>query len=112
MQYRLRTLLIVLAVGPLVLAALWSAGARVANDPVRLAFFITLLVFLAAFLLYGLGALILGVATARVVDTIVDWFKRAKGNSRGKSGEPAAHVPTRARKRENAGAPSKTVARH
>jgi len=78
MQYRLRTLLIVLALGPVLLAGMWFGSARLAHDQTTLAFFLTLTTFSVAFLIYGAVAIAVGLATARAIDAMGDWLTRQR----------------------------------
>jgi|GEM_PF-2677901 hypothetical protein len=76
MRFRLRTLLIVLAVGPALLAGAWLTGVEVAeNENLQRALFGVFMV-VSPLLCYAIFAIGLGLTTARIVNTTIDWFIR------------------------------------
>ncbi len=66
MRYRLRTLLIMLAVGPMVLAGLWSSGVP---SGISLAMALAVAVGVA---LYTLAGFVLFIAAVRLIDLLAE----------------------------------------
>lgn len=74
MRYCLRTLLIVLALGPMVLAGLWLAGERIASG-ISLAMALVVAIGVS---LYTLAGFVMFIAAVRLVDLIAESLVRQK----------------------------------
>lgn len=76
MRYRLRTLLIVLALGPPFLAAAWWTTASMARESHSLAFAVAVLTGLIALACYTALIFLIGILAARLIDAVIDRLAR------------------------------------